>query len=66
MELRLLQANIDTEAACGHEKPALDGSHHIGLFVDSETGVEYFVMNSSNAGAICPRLDRDGKPIVYK
>lgn len=64
MELRLLQANIDNADAKGRAND-LNG-HRIGLFIDVETGVEYFVMNSSNAGAICPRLNSNGKPVVHR
>lgn len=64
MELRLLQANIDNADAKGRAND-LNG-HRIGLFIDVETGVKYFVINSSNVGAICPRLNSDGKLVVYK
>ena len=65
MELKLIQENVDNKSSSGRDKRG-DTSHRVGLFYDSETGVEYFVMNCSNAGAICPRIDKDGKPIVYK
>lgn len=39
-------------------------TREIDLYVDSETGVQYFVMNTSNAGAICPRYDADGNLYV--
>lgn len=60
MELKLLQANITNNV----DSDGTNYGHNIGLFVDVETGVEYFVMNRGNAGAICPRVDRDGKPVV--
>ena len=66
MELKLIQKNVDNKDSSGRENGGDDWGHRVGLFYDSETGVEYFVMNCSNAGAICPRIDKDGKPIVYK
>ena len=66
MELKLIQEKVDNKYSSGGDKGGNDMGHRVGLFYDSETGVEYFVMNCSNAGAICPRIDKDGKPIVYK
>ena len=37
-----------------------DDGHSVDLYVDPETGVQYFVMNHGNAGAICPRYNADG------
>lgn len=37
----------------------------VSLAYDVETGVEYFVVDSDEGG-ICPRLNADGKPVVYK
>ena len=67
MELKLIQEQVDNKSSgSGRNKSGDDTGHRVGLFYDNETGVEYFVMNCSNAGAICPRIDKDGKPIVYK
>ena len=63
MELKLIQERVENKSSSGSDKMY---AHHIGVFYDSETGVEYFVMNSANAGAMCPRIDKDGKPVVYK
>lgn len=39
----------------------------ISLFVDSKTGVEYFIAGrDGRISAICPRLKEDGKPFVRK
>ena len=62
MELKLIQGNVSKSNSNGSQSFVTA----IGVFYDSETGVEYFVMNSGNAGAICPRIDKDGKPIIYK
>lgn len=52
MELKLLEKRLNK----------IDNERPIALYVDSETGIEYFVMNTSNCGAICPRLDSNGNP----
>ena len=59
MELKLLQENVNegtssNRSYCGNQ---------ISLFVDSETGVQYFIINHGHANAICPRYDKDGKPM---
>lgn len=56
MQLVLLESNINKT----------DGGRDIQLYIDSETGIEYFVMNTSNCGAICPRLDLNGKPFIIQ
>lgn len=38
--------------------------HEVDLYIDSETGVQYFVMYHGNAGAICPRYNADGSLYV--
>lgn len=41
--------------------------HPATILRDNETGVEYIYVNEDNTGvAICPRLDKDGKPVVHK
>ena len=62
MELKLLEANV-TDKTSGGSRIVLVP---VGLFVDTDTGVEYFVMNGGNGGAICPRIDKDGKPVICK
>ena len=61
MKLKLLQASINDNSSCGNYNSDL-----VGLFVDTETGVEYFIITQGVASAICPRLDRDGKPMINK
>ena len=34
------------------------------IWVDTQTGVNYFFHASGYAGGLTPRLDRDGKPLV--
>jgi len=34
------------------------------IWVDKETGVNYFFHQCGNAGGLTPLLDRDGKPVV--
>ncbi len=34
------------------------------IFVDSQTGVNYFYHNSGYSGGLTVLLDKDGKPIV--
>lgn len=34
------------------------------IWVDTETGVNYFFHASGYAGGLTPLLDRDGKPII--
>ncbi len=65
MELKLLQPSITQNDSRGSEK-TIYTSHMPGLFVDTETGVNYFVMNCSNAGAICPRFNPDGTLYVSR
>ncbi|MCY8636616.1 MULTISPECIES: DUF6440 family protein [Bacillus] len=40
----------------------------VSVIVDEKTNIEYIVTGSSskNGGNITPRLDKDGKPILYK
>lgn len=64
MELKLVEAKINDKTSNGGPRIEI-GGHNVGLFFDTETGVEYFIMNSTNAGAICPRLDRNGNPVVF-
>ena len=44
-----------------HTDGALSGNE---IWVDTETGVNYFFHASGYAGGLTPLLDRDGKPIV--
>ena len=34
------------------------------IFVDSQTGVNYFYHNSGYSGGLTVLLDKDGKPII--
>ena len=34
------------------------------VYVDKETGVNYLLMTSGDAGGLTPLLDRDGKPVI--
>lgn len=34
------------------------------IWVDTETGVNYFFHIAGNGGGLTPLLDRDGKPII--
>lgn len=34
------------------------------IWVDKETGVQYFYRNSGYSGGLTPLLDKDGKPLV--
>jgi len=34
------------------------------IWVDRETGVQYFYCNSGYSGGLTPLLDKDGKPLV--
>lgn len=36
------------------------------IWVDTETGVNYFYHSSGYAGGLTPLLDEDGKPIITK
>lgn len=36
------------------------------IIVDSDTGVEYIGTFNNNGSNLTPRLDADGKPIIYK
>ena len=63
MKLELLQENLNEKNSSGNDAfPA----NVVGLFVDTETNVEYFIMNSGAASAICPRIGKDGRPILHK
>ena len=40
---------------------------YFNILRDSETGVEYLYLYSYDGScAICPRLDKNGKPVVFK
>mgnify|MGYP004544625559 FL=1 len=34
------------------------------IWVDTQTGINYFFHQSGYAGGLTPRLDRDGKPVI--
>lgn len=34
------------------------------VYEDKETGVNYLLMTSGDAGGLTPLLDRDGKPVI--
>lgn len=44
-----------------HTDGAFSGSE---IWVDTQTGVNYFYHVSSNAGGLTVLLDRDGKPVI--
>lgn len=44
-----------------YSKGAMEGCE---IWVDTETGVNYFYHFSGYSGGLTPLLDRDGKPIV--
>lgn len=44
-----------------YSKGAMEGSE---IWVDTETGVNYFYHFSGSSGGLTPLLDSDGKPIV--
>lgn len=64
MDLKVLEkaVNGDTKSQLpnGETLRRLTDGHEVDLCVDTETGVQYFVMNHGNAGAICPRYKADG------
>lgn len=35
------------------------------IWVDKETGVQYFFHAAGYAGGLTPLLDKDGKPMIY-
>lgn len=35
------------------------------IWLDTETGVNYFYHTSGYGGGLTPLLDKDGKPVVY-
>ncbi len=36
------------------------------IYVDRETGVQYFFCQTGYAGGLTPLLDAEGKPLLYK
>lgn len=34
------------------------------IWIDAETGVQYFAYNNGSGVGLCPLLDRDGKPLL--
>lgn len=69
MKLELIEqvVNADgkaTMAGSGIVRANCSRGREIDLLIDTETGVQYFVMNTSNAGAICPRYNADGSLYV--
>ncbi len=69
MKLKRIEGVVNAD----REAPNPDGTeiyklveqgHPIDLYVDSETGVQYFVLNAPKAAAICPRYKSDGSLFV--
>ena len=58
MKLEVVEITVN-----GDRKDGIKG-YEVDLYIDSETGVQYFVMNYGNAGAICPRYNADGSLYV--
>lgn len=46
------------------EKVYSQGLGSTEIWVDTETGVNYFFHSSGYAGGLTPLLDREGKPII--
>ena len=44
-----------------HTDGAMSGNE---IWVDTQTGVNYFFHQSGYAGGLTPLLDRDGKPVI--
>ncbi len=40
------------------------GAGSIGIWVDKETGVNYFFCSSGYAGGLTVLLDKEGKPVI--
>lgn len=66
MKLELVEKTVN-----GNSEKIINGQmvrsingHAVDLYIDSETGVQYFVMYHGNAGAICPRYNADGSLYV--
>lgn len=68
MKLELIQRSVNADGTVmrtdGKSEPHCSRGRDIDVFIDTETGVQYFVMNTSNAGAICPRYNADGSLYV--
>ncbi|OQA14963.1 MAG: hypothetical protein BWY62_00834 [Firmicutes bacterium ADurb.Bin356] len=45
-----------------HSKGTLSGNE---IWVDTQTGVNYYFHSSGYAGGLTPLLDKEGKPIVF-
>ena len=62
MKLKLIEANIADKTSNGGKPSDYIAKTEIGLYVDSETGIEYFAAYEGSTIALCPRYDVDGKP----
>ena len=36
------------------------------VLLDTATGVQYLFVQNGNGAGLCPRLDKDGKPLSWK
>ena len=46
-----------------HSDGAMSGSE---IWVDTQTGVQYFFHASGYAGGMCVLVDAEGKPLLYR
>ncbi len=66
MKLELVERTVNgnSEQIINGQMVRRTDGHEVDLYIDSETGVQYFVMYHGNAGAICPRYNADGSLYV--
>lgn len=66
MKLKLIEANIADKTSNGKNPSDYISKTEIGLYVDSETGIEYFAAYIGATVAMCPRYDTNGLPYRIK
>lgn len=66
MKLELVEkaVNGEIEMKCVGGTIRKKDVYDIDLYIDSETGVQYFVMSGAGTGSICPRYNADGSLYV--
>lgn len=68
MKLELVKEVVNADTTVrdvqGNVRPHASRGFGIDLYIDTETGVQYFVMNEGVSSAMCPRYNADGSLYV--
>ena len=57
-----MKKNKEKRFVCVHSESRLNGANEI--WVDKETGVNYFYHSAGYGGGLTPLLNRDGTPVI--